>query len=196
VQIYDIKMRDWKSMIPMLETQLAKKEASAFQNLERTLNSSNTPLADVVLAVEDLKHSFKPKHQVAATQPSKWNMAEVSGNLGSMFSGMFAKQAVQGGGGPSEASPQPPPNSYASQGVRQPAAGMSDVLGYYKLLGLEASSATTTDNIKSAFRKAAMRVHPDKLVSSSSGDAPTRYAPEHMQQSKLGNDSTSSWCSK
>jgi hypothetical protein len=162
VQIYDIKMRDWKAMIPMLEAQLAKKEASAIQNLERTLNSSNTPLANVVLATEDLKHKYKPKHPAPVQQRSAWDMETVSSNLGSVFSGMFAKNTAQASA--SGSSSGATPSGYSTQAERQ-ASVTSDVLGYYRVLGLNASSLPTTDQIKSAFRKAAMQVHPDKLVS-------------------------------
>lgn len=40
-----------------------------------------------------------------------------------------------------------------------------DLLGYYSILGLEVRRAAsyTTDDIKAAYRKAAMEMHPDKV---------------------------------
>lgn len=156
-QVYDIKMKDWKSMIPMLESQLAKKESTAFQNLEKLLNGSNTPLVNVMLSADDMK--YRAKHPKEEKQNKGWDMAS---NLGSVFSGMFKQAASDGQATSGTTSGTTSSRSY-TQAESKPAV-VSDALGYYRVLGLEASATTTTDDIKSAFRKAAMQVHPDKLA--------------------------------
>ena len=42
------------------------------------------------------------------------------------------------------------------------ATGLTDTTGYYELLGIEKGPQTSQDDIKKAWRKAALRLHPDR----------------------------------
>jgi len=45
---------------------------------------------------------------------------------------------------------------------RRMATGLTDTTGYYELLGIEKGPQTSQDDIKKAWRKAALRLHPDR----------------------------------
>ena len=42
------------------------------------------------------------------------------------------------------------------------ATGLTDTTSYYELLGIEKGPQTSQDDIKKAWRKAALRLHPDR----------------------------------
>eukprot|EP00798_Chlamydomonas_sp_ICE-L_P009816 gene9816-7708_t len=183
-----IELREWKKALepmlklPMMENvtemvlvdlqkllnsiPMEKMTEGALVDLQKLLNSSTTPLRNIPRKPRE-KRTRGP---MFGGEPSSNSNDENSfiGNLGKQVAGAAGKAAGQAAG------------AVFSKlfGGKKGSTSSADVLGYYKILGLDAEirAALSDADVKAAFRKAAKTMHPDTVAASA--DAKVREAAE------------------
>lgn len=136
---------------PLISGFLRRIPEDSLSNLVRLLNRPDTPLRHIQLdAVEEAAEGRGGK--------GAWSWQSV-------WQGMGMGPLPAGSPSPSHSSP--PPSAAAS-------SSFVDTLGYYSILGLDPKrhSLYSADEVKAAYRKAAMELHPDRVVAAPGlGDA-------------------------
>eukprot|EP00197_Chlamydomonas_leiostraca_P014692 CAMPEP_0202867794 /NCGR_PEP_ID=MMETSP1391-20130828/9626_1 /ASSEMBLY_ACC=CAM_ASM_000867 /TAXON_ID=1034604 /ORGANISM="Chlamydomonas leiostraca, Strain SAG 11-49" /LENGTH=291 /DNA_ID=CAMNT_0049547863 /DNA_START=188 /DNA_END=1063 /DNA_ORIENTATION=- len=131
------ELTEWRRALePVMAGTFNKLPEQGLQSLTKLFSSANTPI----------RNAHMDAHAAKATAPKGWNFS-------AMFNSLKSEMRNDS------------PGSSGEWSAASASELEVDALGYYAALGLDGSKprAVTAEAIKSAFRKAAQSLHPDKF---------------------------------
>eukprot|EP00879_Flechtneria_rotunda_P014734 GHRR01015396.1.p1 GENE.GHRR01015396.1~~GHRR01015396.1.p1 ORF type:complete len:237 (+),score=96.15 GHRR01015396.1:314-1024(+) len=158
--ITDIRLREWRAYLqPLAARYMAKVPEEAVGNLQKILNSAWSPIYS-----SDFDHVFR---QELRSSNGKASYSNGKGSNGSSRSGTTKVRASTSNGskggwlrGMFSSANRGDHSATHSPGGTE--GVVLDPMGYYSLLGLAPGSQLDDEEIKAAYRRLAMQLHPDR----------------------------------